>query len=230
MMAKEQLLEPVSAEIGRLNRRIGDLDDAIARRADISKQLGITLPLEMLRQRCELTQLDLGLLTMLYALESGGAFNPYDTRTDKHDAVTSDVLFFVALIAAGDRFSADTARMRLSSDAPLIDSGLIHFAPAPGWGNDAPLRHKRLRIAERTLEFLSGSAAPPRSVLGTVAKYLPDPPGAETLLLDDPAIVGSRIARSREHRSARRVARCQWCRAKIDRGSGFAATRDAACW
>ena len=149
--AKEELLESVSTEIGQLNRRIGDLDDAIARRADVSKQLGVVLPLELLRERVELSQLDIELLTMLYALESGGAYNPYDTRSDDHDNVSSDVLFFVALIAAGDRINADTARMRLSSDAPLVVSGLVHFAPAPGWGTDAPLRHKRLRIAERTL-------------------------------------------------------------------------------
>src|SRR3569833_3602137 len=187
---KEQLLEPVNANIGQLNRRIGDLDDAIARRAAVSRQLGVALPLELLRERIGLTQLDVEILTMLYALESGGAFIPYDTNTDKHDAVPTDVLFFVALIAAGDRISADTARSRLSLDAPLLDSGLLHFAPGPGWGNDAPLRHKRLRIAERTLEFLSGGAAPPRSVLGTVAKYVAEPPGAETLLLDDREIVG----------------------------------------
>ncbi len=193
--AKEELLESVSTEIGQLNRRIGDLDDAIARRADVSKQLGVVLPLELLRERVELSQLDIELLTMLYALESGGAYNPYDTRSDDHDNVSSDVLFFVALIAAGDRINADTARMRLSSDAPLVVSGLVHFAPAPGWGTDAPLRHKRLRIAERTLEFLSGSMAPPRSVLGTMATYLAEPPGAETLLLDDPEIVG-RAARA----------------------------------
>ncbi|MEO8845357.1 MAG: AAA family ATPase [Kofleriaceae bacterium] len=193
--AKQQLLESVGTEIGRLNRRIGDLDDAIARRAEVSKQLGVVLPLELLRERVELTQLDIELLTMLYALESGGAFNPYDTRSVTHENVSSDVLFFVALLSAGDRINADTARMRLSSDAPLVDSGLIHFAPAPGWGTDAPLRHKRLRIAERTLEFLSGSAAPPRSVLGTMATYLPEPAGAETLLLEDPEIVG-RAARA----------------------------------
>src|SRR3569832_1430761 len=192
---KERLLEPVSADIGRLNRQIGDLDDAIARRAEISRQLGVVLPLERLRERIELTQLDVEILTMLYALESGGAFNPNDTSTDKHDNVPTDVLFFVALLAAGDRISADTARSRLSLDAPLLDSGLLHFAPGPGWGNDAPLRHKRLRIAERTLEFLSGGAAPPRSVLGTVAKYVAEPPGAETLLLDDREIVG-RAARA----------------------------------
>src|SRR3569832_1574860 len=192
---KERLLEPVSADIGRRNRQIGDLDDAIARRAEISRQLGVVLPLELLRERIELTQLDVEILTMLYALESGGAINPYDTSTDKHDNVPSDVLFFVALIAAGDRSSADTARSRLSLDAPLMDSGLVHFAPAPGWGTDAPLRHKRLRIAERALEFLSGGAAPPRAVLGTVATYLAEPPGAETLLLEDPEIVG-RTARA----------------------------------
>ncbi len=193
--AKEELLESVSTEIGQLNRRLGDLDDAIARRADVSKQLGVVLPLELLRDRVLLSQLDIELLTMLYALESGGAYNPYDTRSDDHDNVSSDVLFFVALIAAGDRINADAARMRLSSDAPLVVSGLIHFAPAPGWGTDAPLRHKRLRIAERTLEFLSGSAAPPRSVLGTMATYLAEPPDAELLLLDDPEIVG-RAARA----------------------------------
>ena len=55
---KEQLLEPVNANIGQLNRRIGDLDDAIARRAAVSRQLGVALPLELLRERIGLTQLD----------------------------------------------------------------------------------------------------------------------------------------------------------------------------
>jgi len=189
---KERLLEPVSAEIGRLNRLIGDLDDAIAHRVEVSRELGVVLPLELLRDRIGLTQLDVEILTMVYALESGSAFNPYDTKSENHDAVPTDVLFFVALIAAGDRISADTARSRLSLDAPLLDSGLLHFAPG---GTDAPLRQKRLRIADRTLEFLSGGAAPPRSVLGTVAKYEHAYTGGETLLLDDPEIIG-RTARA----------------------------------
>jgi SpoVK/Ycf46/Vps4 family AAA+-type ATPase len=74
---------------------------------------------------------------------------------------------------------------------------LIVLGPAPGWGADAPLLHKRLRMGERTLEFLSGSFAPPRSVLGTAATFVADPPAEDTLLLDDPALV-QRAARALE--------------------------------
>ena len=187
---RDDLLEGSSLEIGRINRRLGDLDDVIAQRTEIAKQLGVLLPLELLRERMELTQLDIEILTMVYALESGGAFNPYDTRSEKTDDIDPDVSFFLALLAAGDRITADTARMRFVADAPLVESGLINFAAAPGWGSDAPLLHRRIRLAERTLEFLSGSLEPPRSVLGTVASYDAAPPGEETLLLDDPALVG----------------------------------------
>ena len=187
---RDELIETASAEIAVLNRRLGDLDDAIARRTETAKQLGVLLPLELLRERMELTQLDVEILTMVYALESGGAFNPYDTRLEKPETVDPDVSFFLALLAGGDRITADTARMRFVQDAPLVESGLINFTPAPGWGADAPILHRKIRLAERTLEFLSGSLEPPRSVLGTAATYMAVPPGQETLLLEDPAIVG----------------------------------------
>jgi len=182
-------------DVRHLNRRIRDLDDAIAHRTDISLQIGVVLPLELLRERIGLTQLDLEILTMVYALETGGAFNPYDTRSDQTHHIDADVSFFIALLAGGDRSAADQVRVRLAVDAPLVDSGLILLGPAPGWGADAPLLHKRLRLGERTVEFLSGSYAPPRSVLGTAATYLPEPPGEETLLLDDPQLV-ERAARA----------------------------------
>jgi hypothetical protein len=187
--------ELIDEDVRNLSRRIGDLDDAIAHRTDISLQVGVVLPIELLRERCGLSQLDVEILTMVYALETGGAFNPYDTRSNQTDHVDADVSFFIALLAGGDRSAADQARMRLAVDAPLVDSGLIVLGPAPGWGADAPLLHKRLRLGERTLEFLSGSFAPPRSVLGTAARYIVEPPGEDTLLLDDPSLV-ERAARA----------------------------------
>ena len=74
-----------------------------------------------------------------------------------------------------------------------------------GWGADAPLLHKRLRLGERTLEFLSGSFDPPRSVLGRPPRTC-EPPGEETLLLDEPALV-ERAARALALRPAGRAAR-----------------------
>jgi hypothetical protein len=187
--------ELIDDEVRRLSRRIDDLDIAIAHRTESSLQLGVVLPLELLRERCGLSQLDIEILSMVYALETGGAFNPYDTRSDKTSHVDADVSFIIALLAGGDRGVADQARMRLAVDAPLIDSGLLALGPAPGWGADAPLLHKRLRLGERTLAFLSGSFAPPRSVLGTAASYIAEPPGEDSLLLDEPALV-ERTARA----------------------------------
>src|SRR3569832_2266717 len=59
---KERLLEPVSADIGRLIRQIGDLDDAFARRAEFSRQLCVVLTLELLRVSIVLTLRDVEIL------------------------------------------------------------------------------------------------------------------------------------------------------------------------
>jgi hypothetical protein len=189
--------ELIDDDVRHLSRRILDLDHAIAHRTEVSLQLGVVLPLELLRERFGLLQLDVEILTMVYALETGGAFNPYDTRSTKTEHVDADVSFLIALVAGGDRGIADQMRMRLAVDAPLVDSGLVALGPAPGWGADAPLLHKRLRLGERALEFLSGSFTPPRSVLGTAATYVGEPAGDDTLLLEDADLV-QRTARALE--------------------------------
>src|SRR4051812_13714724 len=187
--------ELIDDDVRDLNYRIRDLDAAIAHRTEVSLQLGVLLPLELLRERFGLTQLDVEILSMVYALETGGAFNPYDTRSNQTEHVAADVSLMIALLAGGDRAVADQVRTRLSGDAPLVESGMMMLGPSPGWGAVAPLMYKRLRLGERTVEFLSGVFAPPRSVLGTAATYQAEPPGEDALLLDDPQLV-ERAARA----------------------------------
>ncbi len=188
---KRELLEGASDTLFRINRRIIDLDAAIERRTEVSAQLGVQLPLEMLRQRFGLAELDVQILSMMFALESGGAFNPYDTRSERTDRVDPEVAFFMALLGGGERDDAERARARFLPDAPLIESGMVIL----GGERDLPIIYKRIRLSERTLEFLSGSFEPPPSLLGNVATFAATPPGADAFLLDDPTIIGQ-IART----------------------------------
>jgi hypothetical protein len=189
---KRQLLEGTSTEVDRLNVRIIELDRSIDHRTEVAEQIGVALPLELLRRRFGLEQLDVQILSMLFALESGGAFNPYETRGARTERVDPEVAFFMALLSGGERDEAERVRARFLPDGPLGESGLVLLGGAPA---DSPILYKRIRLAERTLEFLSGSLAPPPSVLGTMATFAAAPPGAAAFLLDDPALV-ERIARA----------------------------------
>jgi hypothetical protein len=189
---KRELLEAASPELAELTRRIDELDRSIARRTEIAEQLGMTLPLELVRRRFGLAALDVEILGMLFALETGGAFNPYDTRSARTERVDPEVAFFTALLGGGERSEAERARVRFLPDAPLVASGLVVLA---GGSSDAPVLYQRIRLAPRALEFLSGSLAPPASVLGTVAAFAALPPGADAFLVDDATLV-DRVARA----------------------------------
>jgi SpoVK/Ycf46/Vps4 family AAA+-type ATPase len=189
---KRELLDQAGDELGRLNARIVELDRSIDLRTEVAEQIGVVLPLELLRRRFGLAQLDVEILSMLFALESGGAFNPYDTRSTRTERVEPEVAFFMALLAGGERDEAERVRARFLPDAPLNESGMVLLA---GGTADSPILYKRIRLAERTLEFLSGSLAPPLSLLGTVATFSALPPGADAFLFDDPGLV-DRIARA----------------------------------
>jgi len=189
---KRELLDGTSHEIDRLNVRIIELDRSIDHRTALAAQLGIVLPLELLRRRFALAPLDVEILSMLFALETGGAFNPYDTRSARTERVEPEVAFFMALLSGGERDEAERVRARFLADAPLHESGIVVLG---GGAVDSPLLYRRIRLAERTLEFLSGSLEPPPSILGTMATFAAVPPGADAFLLEDPELVG-RIARA----------------------------------
>ena len=189
---KRQLLEGTSTEVDRLNVRIIELDRSIDHRTAVAEQIGVALPLELLRRRFALDQLDVDILSMLFALETGGAFNPYDTRSTRTERVDPEVAFFMALLSGGERDEAERVRARFLPDGPLGEAGIVLLGGAAA---DAPILYKRIRLAERALEFLSGSLAPPPSVLGTVATFVAAPPGADAFLLEDPTLV-ERIARA----------------------------------
>ena len=184
-----------ASELERLNERIAELDARIARRTELTRQLGLTLPLELLRARFELTQLDVEILAMLFALESGTAFNPYDTSSQRPEHDSPDVAFFMAVIGGGERGDAERARVRCSPDAPLCASGIVQLGAR---GGDVPNIYRKIRLAERTLELLAGGLAPPPSVLGTYATFAAEPLPADAFLFEDPALVG-RVARGVAH-------------------------------
>ena len=106
--------------------RIVEIDRSIDHRTEVAEQLGITLPLELLRRRFGLAQLDVEILSMLFALESGGAFNPYDTRSTRTERVEPEVAFFMALLSGGERDDAERVRARFLPDAPLSEIGRAH--------------------------------------------------------------------------------------------------------
>ncbi|HSD91195.1 MAG TPA: AAA family ATPase, partial [Kofleriaceae bacterium] len=189
---KDQLMSGAAEELEGLNHRLRELDLRLALRTELAEQLGVQLALELLRQRFGLIQLDIEILSMLFALESGGAFNPYDAKSSITERVEPEVAFFMALLGGGERYEAERARARFLPDAPLIEAGLVLLS---GGATDSPVLYKRMRLAERTLEFLSGSLEPPPSLLGTIATFSATPAGSSAFLVEDKALVG-RIARA----------------------------------
>jgi SpoVK/Ycf46/Vps4 family AAA+-type ATPase len=186
--------ERAGGELDALELRIRDLDQRIASRTARALQLGLPLPLELLRDRFELAQVDVEIASMLFALECGTAFNPYDTRhvTANEHVGNPDVAFLMALLAGGDPKEAERVRERFLPESPLLEAGIVSYM---GGSADSPLIYKRVRLSERALGFLSGQMAPPSSVLGTAASFTEQPPGADAYLLEDPTLIG-RVARA----------------------------------
>ena len=114
---------------------------------------------------------------------------PYLSAGDKSEAAQSDVAFLVALTADGVEHTPEEVRLRFTGDAPLVDGGLIELASGPGWVPEAPLAYKRLRVAERVLDFIEGLRAPGDAVLGTVARFTATPLAAAELIVPDRTVI-----------------------------------------
>jgi SpoVK/Ycf46/Vps4 family AAA+-type ATPase len=180
-------------ELAALDREIAQRAQQIAARAAYARRLGVPLPLEILRERFALAQIDVEILGALATIERGTAFNPY---TGSHDqTMQSDVGFIVALLADGDeRVSADV-RLRFTPDAPLVEGGVVEVAPSAGYAVDPPLVQKRIRLADRVLDFIEGASAPPPSLLGSIATFVGEPMPASDVLLPEPALI-DQVARA----------------------------------
>jgi ATP-dependent 26S proteasome regulatory subunit len=179
----------VAAEpaLAALDREIAARSADIAARARFARRLGVALPLEILRERFALAPVDIEILGALATIERGTAFNPY--TSGKNEPLQADVAFLVALIANGDTMLPGEVRLRFSADAPLVANELVELSAANGWAVDPPLVYKRVRIADRVLDFIEGAQQPPPSVLGAVAKFVAQPMDAADVLLPDPALV-----------------------------------------
>ena len=176
-------------ELAAYDQRLAAARAAIAARTAYARRLGVELPLELVRERFNLTALDLELLAVLVTIERGAALNPYLSTTDKGEAAQSDVAFLVALVADGVDHTAEEVRLRFTGDAPLVDGGLVELASGPGWVPEAPLAYKRLRVAERVLDYIEGLRAPGDAVLGTVARFVPMPLAAAELIIPDRTVI-----------------------------------------
>ncbi|MEZ4404451.1 MAG: ATP-binding protein [Kofleriaceae bacterium] len=180
----------------RESATLAELDDAvagargdIAARAHYARRLGVELPLELVRERFGLTPLDLELLAILTTIERGAALNPYLASAEKHDPVQCDVAFLMALLGDNVTYAPESVRLRFTTDAPLVATGLIDLASGQGWVPEAPLAYKRLRVSERILDFLDGLTLPGEAVLGTVARFVAAPLPASELIIPDRAVI-----------------------------------------
>jgi len=174
-------------ELAGFDREIATRTAEIGARARFARRLGVALPIEILRERFALAPVDIELLGALATIERGTAFNPY--TMGKNEPLQADVAFLVALIANGDTMLPGEVRLRFSADAPLVAHGLVELSASNGWSADPPLVYKRVRIADRVLDFIEGAQEPPPSILGAVAKFVPQPIATADVLLPDPSLV-----------------------------------------
>jgi len=170
-----------------LDRDVADHLEAIAARARFSRRLGVELPLEILRERFALAPADIQILGVLATIERGVAFNPYTAGNT--EPMQADVAFLVALIADGMTLLPGEIRLRFSADAPLVARGLVELSAANGWAVDPPLVYKRVRLADRVLDYIEGASEPPPSILGAIAQFVAQPMPAGDVLLPDPALL-----------------------------------------
>ncbi|HUJ58533.1 MAG TPA: ATP-binding protein [Kofleriaceae bacterium] len=171
-------------ELAALDRAIAARAEDIAARARFARRLGVALPLELLRERFALAPIDVALLGALATIERGTAFNPY--TVGHNEPLQTDVAFLIALLAGADAPPGEI-RLRFSADAPLIAHGLVELSSAVGWAVEPPLVYKRVRIAERVLDFIEGATEPPPSVLGAAGHFVGEPLAATDVLLPDTA-------------------------------------------
>ncbi|MBA3452500.1 MAG: ATP-binding protein [Deltaproteobacteria bacterium] len=194
------LTEHDRARLIRDNPELADLDKGvdvhgkdIMQRARFARRLGVPLPLEILRERFALAPIDIDILGSLATIERGTAFNPY--TVGKNEPLQTDVAFLVALLSNSDAVLPGEVRLRFSADAPLIAHGLVELATGTGWAVDPPLVYKRVRIADRVLDFIEGAQEPPPSVLGAAGRFIGQPMPASDVLLAEPALI-DQVARA----------------------------------
>lgn len=173
--------------LARLDQMIADLLESMAARVRFSRRLGVPLPLETLRDRFTLAEADVQIIAALATIERGAAFNPY--TANNAEPMQSDVAFLVALVADGTALTASEVRLRFSADAPLVSRGLVEVAASTSWANDPPLVYKRVRLADRILDYIEGAQLPPPSILGAVATFDAEPMLASEVLLAEPILI-----------------------------------------
>ncbi len=184
-------------ELAELDRAVEQHGREIAARARFARRLGVALPLEILRERFELAPVDVEILAALATIERGTAFNPYTIgkAEGSHEPLQSDVAFLIALLSNSETTLPGEVRLRFTADAPLIVYGLVELIAQTGWSSDPPLVYKRVRIADRVLDFIEGAQEPPPSVLGAAGKFVAQPLPASDVLLPDPKLV-DQVARA----------------------------------
>ncbi|MBV8760726.1 MAG: ATP-binding protein [Deltaproteobacteria bacterium] len=177
---RERLLT-TDPELVAIDRAVAEHAKQIAARARFARRLGVPLPLEILRERFALAQEDVDILAALATIERGTAYNPYAAG---NEPLQADVAFLIALLG--------NVRLRFSADAPLVAHGLVELSTI---GGELPLVYRRVRLADRVLEFIEGASEPPPSVLGAAATYIAQPMLAADVLLPEPGLI-DQVARA----------------------------------
>ena len=182
-----------NADLAKLDADVEAHANEIATRARFARRLGVPLPLEILRERFGLAPIDVDLLAALATIERGTAFNPY--TVGKNEPLQSDVAFLIALLSNSETMPPGEIRLRFTADAPLVVHGLVELSAQTGWAVDPPLVYKRVRIADRVLDFIEGAQEPPPSVLGAAGRFMAKPLPASDVLLPDPTLI-DQVARA----------------------------------
>jgi len=175
-------------ELAALDAAIAATNQEISTRARFARRLGVPLPLEILRERFALAPVDIDILGALATIERGTAFNPY--TVGKNEPLQTDVAFLIALLSNSDTLLPGEVRLRFTADAPLMVHGLVELSIATGWASDPPLVYKRIRIADRVLDYIEGAQEPPPSVLGAAGRFVASRSPARRVSPPAPAVPG----------------------------------------
>jgi ATP-dependent 26S proteasome regulatory subunit len=172
-------------------RRVGELDTAIAARADkmerqleASRAAGTAMPLDTIRRAFGLSPTETRTLMALIAIESSARHRQLMRYlANEASRVHPDPGVLSTLVYDGPA-TRDHLVRDLALDAPLFRYRLVEPIGARRQVEETPFLLRPLRVNTRVLELVHGYARLDREV-ATVGELVEHPPGFDRLLLDD---------------------------------------------
>jgi hypothetical protein len=172
-------------------RRLGELDTAIAARADkMERQLeaarttGAPMPLDQLRRAFGLSPTETRTLMALIAIESSARHRQLMRYLANEASRIHPDPGLLAILVYDGPATRDQLVRDLALDAPLFRYRLVEAIGTRRQVEETPFLLRPLRVNGRVLELVHGYARLDREV-ATVAELIQDPPGFDRLLVDD---------------------------------------------